>query len=303
MKSCFVIAPIGAAGSCERQRSDRVLTDIIGPACKECGYRAVRADHISEPGIITSQVVQRLVAEDMVVADLSGRNPNVFYELPVRHAYGRPAVLVIDAAEAIPFDVAGARAVQFNIHEPESVAAARAEVSEQIRAAEQASGEPQNPVTVAVSQQPWGVAALRQAASRLCTRLHDWLSAGHNAHYFRDCGVDFTQRFARLLLSLGLVGDEERQELQRAKGLLEGRLPPEGIAEVGQKAASTYMRVLERVSDAELQGTSKGRVFRVLPAHRDALVAFLEAAGVDLVPDVLDFESQLELGDGADGAD
>lgn len=54
---CFVNAPIGSDGSDVRRRSDQVLRHIIRPAVDECGYRAVRADEIAKPGLITSQVI------------------------------------------------------------------------------------------------------------------------------------------------------------------------------------------------------------------------------------------------------
>jgi hypothetical protein len=85
-KVCFVIAPIGTEGSDVRVRSDQVLKHIITPAARECGYEPIRADQISEPGLITSQVIQHIVQDPLVIADLTGRNPNVFYELAVRHA-------------------------------------------------------------------------------------------------------------------------------------------------------------------------------------------------------------------------
>jgi len=56
-KTCFVIAPIGEPDSETRKRSDQVLKHIISPAIKERGYAATRADEISEPGIITTQVI------------------------------------------------------------------------------------------------------------------------------------------------------------------------------------------------------------------------------------------------------
>jgi phage gp29-like protein len=77
-KLCFVIAPIGEEGSDVRRRSDQVLKHVIAPAAKECGYETIRADKISEPGMITSQVIQHLLEDALVIADLTGRNPNVF---------------------------------------------------------------------------------------------------------------------------------------------------------------------------------------------------------------------------------
>jgi hypothetical protein len=70
-------------------RSAFVLTkypSIVAPAAEACGYDTIRADQIAKPGIITSQVIQHLLDDPLVVADLTGWNPNVFYELAIRHA-------------------------------------------------------------------------------------------------------------------------------------------------------------------------------------------------------------------------
>src|SRR5437016_10492301 len=90
-KTCFVISPIGDEGSEVRRRSDQVLKHIVRPAARKCGYSSiVRADQMSKPGLITAQVIQCLVNSNLVVADLTGHNPNVFYELAVRHAIRKP---------------------------------------------------------------------------------------------------------------------------------------------------------------------------------------------------------------------
>jgi len=57
--TCFFIAPIGLDDSDIRKRSDQVLRHVVRPAAKNCGFTAViRADEISQPGIITTQVIQ-----------------------------------------------------------------------------------------------------------------------------------------------------------------------------------------------------------------------------------------------------
>lgn len=91
-KKCFVIAPIGEPDSETRKRSDQILKHVISPAVQECGYSATRADQISEPGMITSQVIQHITDDHLVVADLTERNPNVFYELAIRHGIRKPLV-------------------------------------------------------------------------------------------------------------------------------------------------------------------------------------------------------------------
>ena len=82
------------------------MNHIITPALKRCGYTQgpVRADGIASPGLITRQIVTHLIESDLVIADLSGHNPNVFYELALRHALKKPFVQMIHKGEDLPFD-------------------------------------------------------------------------------------------------------------------------------------------------------------------------------------------------------
>lgn len=150
LKTCFVIAPIGDEGSEIRKRSDQVLTHIIKPAVKECGYEAVRADEISEPGIITSQVIQHIIDDDLVIADLTGKNPNVFYELAVRHTVRKPVVQLIESSESIPFDVAPTRTIHFDLGDLDSVANCKDELIRQIRSVEKDVSKVDSPISVAI---------------------------------------------------------------------------------------------------------------------------------------------------------
>jgi hypothetical protein len=75
-KKCFVISPIGKEGSEERKWVDEVLKLIIEPAAED--YEIIRSDKISKPGMITTQIIQLLAEADLVVADLSGLNPECF---------------------------------------------------------------------------------------------------------------------------------------------------------------------------------------------------------------------------------
>jgi hypothetical protein len=114
-KSCFVISPIGTDGSPERKRADLVLKHIFRAALEPLGYEVVRADDISIPGSITLQVVERVLQSTLVIADLTDQNPNVFYELAVRHASGNPVIHVIQAGQKIPFDIADLRTIHMDL--------------------------------------------------------------------------------------------------------------------------------------------------------------------------------------------
>jgi exonuclease VII small subunit len=152
-KLCFVIAPIGDADSDTRKRSDQVLKHVIRPAVTTCGYKAVRADEIDKPGLITSQVIQHVVNDPLVVADLTERNPNVFYELAIRHALRRPLVQLIRKGETIPFDVAGTRTIYVDHHDLDSVEAAKNEIVEQVRSLERDDSDLETPISVSLDLQ------------------------------------------------------------------------------------------------------------------------------------------------------
>ena len=152
-KKCFVIAPIGEAESETRKRSDQVLKHVISPALKECGYTPTRADQISEPGMITSQVIQHIVDDDLVVADLTERNPNVFYELAIRHAIRKPLVQLIKRGEQIPFDVAGTRTIHLDHRDLDDAEEARKEIIAQVNTLEKDPSILETPISVSLDLQ------------------------------------------------------------------------------------------------------------------------------------------------------
>lgn len=151
--ACFVISPIGESDSDTRKRADQILRHVIKPAVEQCGYIATRADEIDQPGIITSQVIQRVVEDPLVVADLTERNPNVFYELAIRHALRKPLVQIIKKGEQIPFDVAATRTVQVNHQDLDSVETAKQEIVSQIHSLEADPSALETPISVSLDLQ------------------------------------------------------------------------------------------------------------------------------------------------------
>ena len=170
-KACFVIAPIGETESDTRKRSDQILKHVISPAAEVCGYQTTRADQISEPGMITSQVIQKIVDDPLVIADLTERNPNVFYELAIRHAIKKPLVQIIKKGEQIPFDVAGTRTIHVDHHDLDSVEAAKKEIIAQVQSLEADSSTQETPISVSLDLQ-----LLRQSDNPEQRSLADVLS-------------------------------------------------------------------------------------------------------------------------------
>jgi hypothetical protein len=122
-----------------------VLRHIIQPAAEELNYDVARSDQVSDPGMITKQILERLLSSDLVVADLTGHNPNVFYELAVRHATGKPIVQIISADNDIPFDVYDIRTVQYKL-DLDGADEARRKLINYIRAIENGA-QPDNPIS------------------------------------------------------------------------------------------------------------------------------------------------------------
>jgi hypothetical protein len=119
-KRCFVISPIGPIDSDVREQADAVLDYIIDPALKELDIQAVRADKLADPGLITEQMIAAILNYDLCIADLSGHNPNVFYELALAQAAERPVVLLKRPGDVIPFDVKDYRLIEYDL-KPKSI--------------------------------------------------------------------------------------------------------------------------------------------------------------------------------------
>ena len=152
-KIAFVIFPIGERDSPERKRADQMLNHLIKPIVSEFGYEAVRSDKISKPGIITSQIINHIINDPLVVADLTGHNPNVFYELAVRHAIKKPVIQMIKKGERIPFDVRQARTIEIDHKDLDSVDEAKKELRKQIKAVEKDPTLVDSPISMAVDLQ------------------------------------------------------------------------------------------------------------------------------------------------------
>ena len=150
LKQCFVIAPIGDDDSDIRERSDEILDVVIIPAATACDYAVERVDKISRSGVITHQIIERLVNSDLVIADLTGPNANVFYELAVRHVSRKPFIQLIEKGEVIPFDVRQNRTVYIDRATLRGGLDAKDEIVRQIRSLEQNPDDGDNPIAVSL---------------------------------------------------------------------------------------------------------------------------------------------------------
>lgn len=132
-EKCFLICPIGKPGSDVRRRSDQWARHVISPVANEFGYEVVRADEMPNSGIITNQLIKALFESPLVVADLTGGNPNVFYELALRHACGKPYIQMVHSGYEIPFDLQGVRTIEYDLSDPDHLKTAGTTLSRHVR--------------------------------------------------------------------------------------------------------------------------------------------------------------------------
>jgi hypothetical protein len=149
--TCFYVAPIGDPGSPLRKHSDLFLGSIVEPAVEPFKLNVIRADAIDKPGVITKQIIEYLLRSRLVIVDLSHHNPNVFYELAIRHMMRLPVVQIIRLADKVPFDINQMRTVIIDDSDIYSlvpkIESYRSEIATQIRRALDDPDSVDNPIT------------------------------------------------------------------------------------------------------------------------------------------------------------
>lgn len=147
-KCCFVVSQIGGDDSPQRIHADWFLEAIVEPVFEELdGFKVERADKLSHPGLIDAQVIQRLLTAEIVVADLTGLNPNVFYEIGIRHMSQRPIIHMHEVGQTIPFDVSLYRSIPYSRLRPRDLQQARSSLSQSANDVLRADYQVENPVT------------------------------------------------------------------------------------------------------------------------------------------------------------
>ena len=108
---CFVIMPFG-------DWFDDYSTNVYAPAIKSAGLEPRRADDLYRPSAIINDIWSYTKKAKLIVADLTDKNPNVFYELGLAHACTKPAILLTESMEDVPFDLRALRVLEYDKNDP-----------------------------------------------------------------------------------------------------------------------------------------------------------------------------------------
>lgn len=89
---------------------------LISDALESAGYSVKRADDIKSQNNIIGDIVEGIVKSDLIVADLTGENPNVYYELGLAHALNKKVILLTQEIDDLPFDLRSYRVISYSTH-------------------------------------------------------------------------------------------------------------------------------------------------------------------------------------------
>ncbi|PEC29076.1 hypothetical protein [Bacillus thuringiensis] len=114
-KTCFIITPIGDDQSEIRRAADGVIDAVITPELLKIGFSEENikvAHRMANPGSINQQVIECILESDLAIANLTTLNPNVMYELAIRHAVRKPVIQLIQkGTKKLPFDIIEERTI------------------------------------------------------------------------------------------------------------------------------------------------------------------------------------------------
>ena len=107
--TAFVIMPFD-------EELEPVYTQFIKPVLEDEGFDVERADNIESQQNIIKDILNKIRSSDLIVADLTDLNPNVFYELGLAHAFRKPVLLLTQSIDEVPFDLKSYRLLEYSTH-------------------------------------------------------------------------------------------------------------------------------------------------------------------------------------------
>lgn len=109
---CGIVMPISAIDGCDESHWSDVQ-DILTEAIESAGFDANLVSNADDVGIIHKRIIQNLYDNPIVVCDVSGKNPNVMFELGLRLAFDKPTIIVKDDKTAYSFDTSAIEHIEY----------------------------------------------------------------------------------------------------------------------------------------------------------------------------------------------
>lgn len=132
-KSCFVIMPFGEKIDHNKTiiSFDTIYKFIIKDVVEDrLGFTCVRSDEIATAGWIHKDMIEHIMHDDIVIVDITTLNPNVFYELGVRHALRSSVTILLRMKNTkLPFNIRGMRMIEYGL-DIESANKAKGEIEQ-----------------------------------------------------------------------------------------------------------------------------------------------------------------------------
>lgn len=123
---CFVLMPFS-------EIYDDIYRELIKPVILDNGLEVIRADEIFSPGSIMEQIRSAIQQSKFCIADVTGKNPNVLYELGIAQTIGKPTVLLVQDINDIPFDLKSNRFIIYDYRNLKSIEKAKDELNKTIQ--------------------------------------------------------------------------------------------------------------------------------------------------------------------------
>jgi DNA-binding CsgD family transcriptional regulator len=198
---CLYLGAKGTKDSAEREIADK-LYKVVSYFAKLRGVITIHCDRVAAPGKINDRLMKHIIEDKLVIADLSGNPPHVFYGLALRHSTGKPAIHIIEPRQKIPFDFKTTDPLEFNLRNDKAYIDFRRGLEIQIDAAIKYPQHTISPATTAIH-----LIALKKLGIPQAVELANFLY--NNADLMQDYKIAKTMLEAVAMISNGKDNTEK----------------------------------------------------------------------------------------------
>lgn len=239
---------------------DAVYRDLIQRTLVDAGFRVLRADDLLANANVLRAIIMGIRDSDMVVADLTGLNPNVLYEVGIAHALEKPVILLAQDIEEVPFDLRQYRVVVYSrdFSAAPRLAATLADTARAIAKGEAAYSGPYADIKASVpSATPGGEATIAAASDSMKTTVSDDADAGildlaEEIQQAIEASTPIVETVGRIMRRFADISNAVASELQS-----DGPSPPDEfdfnrVRKILRRAASDFSSSTRELRSARM---------------------------------------------------